>query len=268
MTTPFTRVTVDYAIRGTARVSWSLESRFYEPEPWSFQLQVAEADILDDNTIWTNVGSPVVGGYEKTDTEARAYGKKQDVYYRVVLTTNIANVYNSPSATVLGNIGEHQWNIYQELVRKEDLRLRRLEVGIEGYLLRRKQSGTPCPACTNPFTDEQTDSQCPTCFGTRFEGGYYAAQSSVYADPGLFGNEHRVDLQARGSTNIPTKAKARFLASPDINTFDIWVNKSTDVRYNIRGANAIGAVQGLPVSHEVLLELIPFDSVVYSFSLG
>lgn len=260
----FQRIIVDYAIRGTARISWWLEPRFYEAEPWSFQLQVADTDVSDP-TAWSNVGSPVVGVFQATDSTPRAFGKNPTVYYRVVLTTGIANVYTSPTADVLGRLDFHNWAIYWELVRKEVLRLQRLKVGTEGYLLRARLSGTPCTACTDADTEEQTDGQCPTCFGQRFVGGYYVAESNIFADEGLLGHSLNISPQGVGMTDPATKREGRFIAIPNLVAYDVWVNKAADLRYYVRPTKVLAQLRGVPVAVEVELQEIPFDSILYTF---
>ncbi len=266
MPSPFQRVRVDYSIRGTARISWEIEPRFYEPEPWSFQLQTADTDVPDP-AAWVNVGSPVVGVFQTTDSIQRAFGKDGGVFYRVVLTTNISNVYTSPAAMTLGNLDFHSWYTYQELVRKEYLRMRRLKVGTEGLLLRAKQAGTPCTACTDRDTQEQTDAQCPTCFGQRFVGGYYVAEPDVFADEGPSGHALNIDLKASGMVDPKTGGRARFVAIPSLNAYDVWCGKTSGNRYYIRNLDIIGQIRGVPVVVEVDLQLIPLDSVLYTFPL-
>ena len=146
------------------------------------------------------------------------------------------------------------------------LRLTRLAVAPPGLLLKALQSGTPCPACTDASgTDEQTDAQCPTCFGQRFVGGYYPAQACVYFDPGTDQRYNRQDLQA-GMVN-PRDQTARVLAAPFLSTYDVWVNRATDVHYYIHQLRVLAQMHQVPLVYEAQMKFIPFDDVVYTFPL-
>lgn len=271
MTPVFDRVLVDFLTLGGARVQWEINPHFREPEPWTFQLQVAETDLPDGN--WTNVGASVVNTFFVTDASRRAYGKEFEVFYRIKLTSGIANEYFSPAADVMGKLSFKQWHLAQEIVRKEDLRLRRLGVGVEGVILKAKQSGTPCPVCLDPYTDEVTDSKCPICYGTRWTGGYYPPFPAVFADvSGEQSIYFRRESQPSGEGGGPGMAnpqiiKGWFVAAPWLRTRDIWINRAADVRYQVHEV-AVGAqLAGVPLTTNVGLRPLPPDDVVYTVPL-
>jgi hypothetical protein len=264
---PITRVVVDYSMRGKATISWELCPHFFETEPWSFQVQVADSQL--PTAAWTNVGNPVVGTLTTSiqDTTLRLpAGKEPQLFYRVVVTTSTPNTYISPVANVLGDLPKFLWLKYQELLRKELLMLSRHHVGgNEGILLRAKRSGQPCTACTDPNTEEQTDAQCPTCFGQRFVGGYYQAQAKVYFDNQPLSRYQLLDLQNRGNVNDATVFMGRSAGYPLLSTYDIWIDKTSDIRYFIHKVDTLYHVRMVPVAHQISLKLIPFDSIIYLF---
>jgi hypothetical protein len=81
----FRRVGVDFSVRGTAVVSWFMDRHFWEPQPWSFQVQAGPADV--DHAGWADVGTPVVDAFQARSAVRLAFGKEQNVFYRVRLTT-------------------------------------------------------------------------------------------------------------------------------------------------------------------------------------
>jgi len=45
--------------------------------------------------------------------------------------------------------------------------------GFEVALVSRRRSGAKCPVCSDPVTGEPGDAQCPNCYGTGYENGFY-----------------------------------------------------------------------------------------------
>lgn len=261
-------VQVDFFMRGQAQVHWDMDPHFLDPLPWTFQLQVSETDITSDPSVWRNVGTPAQNVTLLTDPSQQLIaGKDQNVFYRVALTSGLvpAVTYYSDAAQIFGDLPIRQWLWGQELIRKESLRFSRLNVGTEGILLKRKRTGIPCPQCTNPFgTDEQTDSKCPICFGTRFQGGYYTAQAKVFTSVMLDQSYPRHEPQREGSTD-PRQVTGRFIGMPWLSTFDVWISKTTDVRYMLHGKKVLADLRGVPYIYDVDMLLIPFDDVIYTF---
>lgn len=266
-TRPFGRVYVDYYHAGTSTITWELEPRFYAPSPLSFQVQEAESDVDAGN--WVAVGAPVIGTtvVQVPDATLRLpAGKESNVFYRVQLTDGAGTVYYSDPASIFGHLPIHLWRFVQEIVRKETLRASQLLVSNEGFLLKAKRSGTPCTACTDPNgTDEQTDSECPTCFGQRFVGGYYTAQASFFSDNAPLGHYAHHDLQGRGQVDDDEVTQGRVLAFPYLSTYDIFVDKTSDIRFFIHRVKTLAHLRMVPIVQQVELRQIPFSHIVYKF---
>lgn len=262
----FNRVRVDFLVAGNARVTWEISSHFNAPEPWTFQLQEAQSDL--DQANWIDVGTPVTNTCFTLDPVSRAvYGKELNIFYRVKLTDANNVTYVSAPAVVFGNLDMRSWNYAQEIVRKENLRLSMLGVGIEGWLLKIKMSGTPCPQCLDQFTGEVTNSNCPTCFGSRWVGGYYAPQPVVFADVTAEETYHqRATEEGMGMIN-PQIVRGMFIAEPYLATMDVWVNHSSDVRYHVHNVKPRTHIRGVPVLVIADLRPIPFDNVVYKIPI-
>jgi hypothetical protein len=262
----FNRVTVDYLIVGNARIIWEMDTHFREPYPWTFQLQVAEADVgPDSNSNWANVGGPLVNTFLTTDPTRRLTGgKEQNIVYRLAVTTGLGNTYYSPPADILGNLDFKSFRLAQEIIRKEDLRHRRQRASIEGYVLKAKRSGIPCPECIDKYTEEVTDSKCKVCWGTRWTGGYYAPMPAIYCDLALTEIHLRRDLQTEGMV-LPSANRARFLAMPFLTAYDIWVNKTSDERFFIHPVKTEAMIRGVPIVVNYELRGIPYDDVMYEF---
>lgn len=258
----FLSINVDFLVLGGARISWTISPRMNELEPWWFQIQVAESEEPTSN--WVNVPPAVANTFFKIDSTRRAYGKELNVFYRVLLTTAALNTYISPPAVVLGDLDFQSWNRAREIIRKERLRLNQLHVGAEGYILKSKQSGTPCPVCLDQFTKEVTDSNCPTCFGQRWVGGFYAPTVATFVDLNPESVSFQRDVESGHAMINPQAVEGLFLAEPFMSTTDIWVSKTSDVRYYMSEIKVRTHMKHVPLLSHVTLRPIPFDQVVYS----
>lgn len=260
---PFDRIFVDYFVLGCTRVSWDMTSNFRALEPWIFQLQEAESDVPAAN--WHDVGSPVMNVFLAIDPSQEYCGKEATAFYRVQLTTGDGKVYTSFPVQASGVLSFKNWHFAAEIARKEQLRLRRLGVGIEGFLLKSKRSGVPCPACLDKYTGEVTDSNCTICYGQRWVGGFYAAVPSYYGDfPPSARYANRVLEQGEGMVNVRIAAGI-FVAQPFIAMNDVFVNKTSDERHQIHQVETLTHIQGVPVISKAELRLIPTDWIIYQF---
>lgn len=255
---PFERIDVHNLIAGGTTVQWVMRKGFCEPEPYTFQLQYAEADVPGAN--WTNVGSPVTDAYVATDPTRRNSGKELTAHYRIRLTTSLNNTYVSPPVGAMGVLSPREWGYAQEIIRKERLNMRRS--AIPGLLYKAKRAGTPCPDCLDPDLGQVTDSKCLTCFGLRIDGGYYDPVE-VYADLQPSGHDLKRSFQT-GPMDEPWVHTARMLASPYPAALDVWVNKESDERHIIRKITNVSELRGVPIVVNVELRLAPFDDIVYA----
>jgi len=270
---PISRLWVDFSFRNTTRLYWSFNTHFLDREPWSIQIQIAEAD--DPNATWTNVGSPVVGTVVTTlaDNVLRLpSGKELLVFYRIQLTAapgpgpdnQSGNVYYSDPANIFGDLPIHTWLLLQEITRKETLRMAGLFVANQGYLLKQKRSGTPCPTCTDEAADEFVDADCVTCWGTGFVGGYWAALSNFYFDTNVMGHYPHVDAQ-RGSVDDSEVTMARVLADPYLSFGDVFVDLTSDRRFRVHNTTTLAQFRAVPVVSQVELRMAPFSDQIYQF---
>jgi len=262
---PFNRVFVDYLTLGCTRVSWDMTSNFRAPEPWTFQLQEAESDVATAN--WHNIGAPVVNTFLAIDPSQEYCGKEETAFYRIQLTTGDGQVFYSDPEPAEGILDYKNWHFAQEIIRKENLRLRQLGVGQEGYLLKAKRSGTPCPECTDPRTGEVTDSNCTTCYGQRWEGGFYDAIPAYFGDfppPSSYLNRELEQGEGMVNTQI---TQGVFTALPFVTMNDVFVAKTSDIRSQIHSTKVMTHLRGVPLIVMVELRRIPTDWVIYQFPI-
>lgn len=259
----FDRVFVDYFVLGCTRVSWDMDPHFHEPEPWIFQLQVAEADIATAD--WTNVGGPLTNTFLAIDPTQRYCGKEDTAFYRVLITTGNGVTYASAPIQAAGILDFKNWHFAQEIVRKETIRLKALGVGREGFLLKAKRSGTPCPVCLDPRTGEVTDSNCPVCYGQRWVGGFYDAIPSYFGDIAPPPHYAQRELE-QGEGMVNTRIiEGIVLGIPFVAARDVFVDKYSDERFQVHNVKPSTHVKGVAYIVQVELRLIPTDWVIYQF---
>lgn len=263
-TYPFRRVSVDHMIYGTTRVWWQLEPTFNDPGPYVFQLQVGRTGLQEADD-WRNLGAPVINGYYTFDNKRHNVGTVWTAHYRLTLTTP-NGYYVSPASPSTGELSEQDWLLSREIIRKEQLRSRKLAVG--GYLIKAFRYGAPCPRCRDKLTEESGDTDCPVCYGTALENGYHPALPLQCWDLSLQTIEENSDANLRGTTRENAVVTARVIGFPALNYRDIWVNGTSDERWVVQAVKSAAAVRGLPIVYEVQMELIPLSSVVYYIPLS
>lgn len=260
---PFKHVRVDFKVSGASRVTWEIERHFYGVQPYSFQLQWSLSGIPEADA-WELLGSPATNVFTLSDSEARKLGKLNKVHYRVQLTDANDDVWYSEPAATEGSLDQREWLLARELVFRETLLNSRLH-GTEGYLLKLRAQGEPCPDCLDPFTGQVMDSKCPTCHGTRFIDGYFTALPlyMTLVDAGSYRENRGNERSTVGDNNIV----GRFVGTPQICSYDVWVDKDSDERYYFHTIKTIASIRSVPLAYQVELRQAAVDDAVYSIQV-
>lgn len=259
---PFKRLTVEthfhVVYEQRVRVSWALHERFTAPGPYVFTLQRA---LSPSETVWEDIAQCtdqpwIFDRYPLSITLA------VPVFYRVRLVDGRNNEYISQAVTFETYWNRYDWSVAKEIVRKEAMVLRK-RTGVKGWLLKRRTWGDPCPDCLDPVTLQSKDSNCQTCFGTSYAGGYFAPiEYWVAMNP----SKRMTRLtQDRGiiSANMET---VRALAYPEPAQGDIWVHAATNQRFMIQqDVSAIARLRGVDLVVDIPLERLPTTHVIYNF---
>jgi hypothetical protein len=268
----FARVRVRPMISQGAVVEWLLNPRFADPAPHIFELQWGQTDIstADD---WTNVGLPANDVYSLTDSTQRAWGHTLRQYYRVKLSTPLGEYVSRP-VNCLGWLGMYEWRILVNRERIWKKQFIRTIVGEPGWLLKRKIHGqrpTPASKILDYQTNEIIDAQATETMGTEFVGGYYDPVCCP-ADVSNFAKQE-VNRIGRGTVNDSSTTKATFLASPMIDSNDIWVSGQNGMRWLIAGKpgqqiSHLEEVNEVPIVLTADISLLPFAHISYKLPVG
>ena len=261
----FDRVVVSYLIQGTTRIMWELLSTFTDPGPLSFQLQVgSSANPLADD--WANVGLAVTDQYTAFDDEQRVWGQSNFTHYRVIVTSPLGTYYSLPTGG-LGILDRRDWRHARELIRQRKLAYRIGHAGQRGYLLKRRWNGPDCTRCLDYQTKEVKDPDCPQCFGTGKQCGYFYPMACTWAE--INPKSHRTELsgdQNRGTIG-DVFTSAEMLGTELLDENDVFVVDKTDDRYYIHRIKNKVEIRGVPIIVDAELRLIPFSSPIYGIEI-
>lgn len=142
------------------------------------------------NGPWENLASALPSTYHFLDkhfnlpapekrTDVREglnlFSLSREVYYMVTVTppSGSANAFSSAATPIEPGLDKRTRLFKRKILRDEATAFRRLN-GISIVALKRKRWGIRCRVCWDPVTKEGTMEHCSTCFGTTYEGGYWA----------------------------------------------------------------------------------------------
>lgn len=260
MDQPFFEIYIKNMIHGDTVVYWGLERGFNDTGPYYYRLQWAETSTGD----WVDVDTgPLIDVFSAVDSAQHVWAKELETYYRIILTTQ-EGVYTSFPQQASGTWNKREWLVGRDICRKEWLRLTK-QVGVEGWLLKRKICGAKCNCVDWDNPSDSGNSSCTTCFGTGIVGGYWTAVHT-YVDSDLKPRAKEFDDTAGMKEDLVTKG--RFFAYPHLATYDVFVEKGTDKRWIIRKVDNVAELRGQPLVYSAEMRLAAFTDPVYNVPLS
>ena len=210
-------------------------------------------DVLDTAT---SDSSTVLGG------PLRLSFQFQD-FFRLNVLNGTTIVATSAVASPGMIMTRHDWLIYREILRRERLGLVKYQ-GQQGCILRRKIYGEPCTVCLDESLGGVAKSNCSTCYGTGFTGGYETPFPSYidYQDgQPTAGNATQDPL---GIAEVETPP-CLMLAYPIPTYKDVWVDKATNIRFEVKKIETT-FFRSKPTRHIVTLSRIPPSDIIYTLT--
>ncbi len=259
---PFKRITVrSRTAGGGTAVTWTFDPIFQDELPYTFTLQGARAAV-GDSVGWADIGAGVVNAATLTDPIDRHLGDEQDYHYRIKLV-NASGTYYSPNVAARNILEHRDWRFARDIIRKE--RLRHRYVGQRGWLLSRRREGTRCPLCLDTV-GMSDDARCPRCFGTTYDGGYYAPQFAFFL---LEPSKSKITTdQVEGTVQAePQKGNCRMICDPMPASRDIFVDGLTDQRYWLEIVGQPAMVRAFPVVVTVDARPIGLNDIAYDIQV-
>jgi hypothetical protein len=132
-------------------------------------------------------------------------------------------------------------------------------------LLKRRLYGTACE-CVDSMTGETRIPDCPICYGTGIVGGYFAPYPCFYVE--FSRKKIRSHVSDIGTTNDGPVVAGRMLNTPQIHSYDVWVDRGSDQRWIIHKIESEIEIRGIPIIlHPVEMRMAPFSHIIYSFPI-
>lgn len=239
-------------------VEWFMDQRFNEPGPWTFYVERAKDFSGQYEVVATTVNQPfaydeTIDGSDKTGVPSW--------WYRIRVKTANNKFYLSDPVSAGETWDKRDWLLANRIIKKEMLLLRKRS-GQDGILIKRRTFGLPCPKCLDPATGEATNSHCDVCFGTGFEGGYYAPIDCwIATEP----NQWTSKVGQLGH-EVSLVEKVRALASTPFEPNDIWISNKTGQCYRVGSAiSHLAHIRGAAIICGFSLELLETSNVVYTY---
>lgn len=255
---PFQQVIATVSPTGLTLLEWRLTGS-YRPETNALMFHVFWAELM--NGTWTQLTTdPIINEALWEDTVNRKRGQYSTGYYRVQLTDGLT-VYSSDPVNPQGSLTAAEFLIVREILRKELLRYRKSGGSSQGYLLKRRYWGTYCPDCTDPDTHLSVNTQCETCYGTGYTGGYFSAYEYYIEFKGAAPQELKVEKTMGSDDSFMRQGKC--IAYPVLQTDDIFVSGKSNERYFIKTVKKESELTEMPLIYTVSLAKIPVERVEY-----
>jgi hypothetical protein len=154
-------------------VEWSI------PADWGACLFNVYFSQTEDGPF-EKLNSDPIDGTSLTDTETEEFMRFNRGFYVVEAILLEKDNVTIRSLTTTWETGQRRWVELRsdEIQRREWVLLNKF-VGIKTYIFRRKSFGERCPECWSAKTEKSIKSNCKTCVGTTFKGGYFPAVSTL-----------------------------------------------------------------------------------------
>lgn len=241
---------------------WDVQTRGFTPK---FQVQMAETE----SGTWTSLLGSTTASYSATEVGPKRLNFQTDLFFRLLVIDETiplspVTVLTGPAEFASFMQNRHDACLYREMLRREDLGLRKYH-GQPGSLLRRIVHGTPCTVCLDETLGGSADSNCPTCFGTGFVGGYYP-DVPIYVDMAdqPSGPDNTV-LTPAGPAEV-RPCDSIFPAYPAVKFKDIFVEYATRQRHEIQSVTA-DEFRGSNIRQIVTLSRLQPSDIAYQVPL-
>ncbi len=259
---PFARVTVEFSPIGGTYIFWELDGRFQDRLPYTYRLQYSPTASEKEDSDWTDIGTEMEDAFMAVDDEQRIYGMTLEGAYRLLLTTPIKTYSSGPVTAEIGGSSYSAWRLGQEMVRGEMLRNNFYFDDTSNILLKAKRFGPTC-VCVNLMSGTPTSSRCTRCYGTGFDGGYFApVPISMIIEHGEA--PEGVHGAAPANTAKGEIATGRFCGLPIPQDRDIVVEARTGRRWKVHEASGRTEIGTYIVSISRQLKLINFGELDYT----
>ena len=226
------------------------------PLPWTFRVEESESG-LDD---WKIISGDLVNLFSFTEESRRKHDKDAGPYFRVVF---INTGEMSPAVTVYGDLPKQEFLYAQEIIRKEHLAMANM-TGVEVMVWKKMHSGQRCTDCVNPVTGEVLNSNCRTCHGTGFLGGYHGPYCSL-AKFSQRQSDKKFEQGGQGVEDVRIHT-VRMTAAPHVIRDDLIVEVKSQLVYTVDKITNTLELRRIPIVRDIVVHENNRDEVEYDLS--
>lgn len=242
-------------------LSWSYQTHSEDLSDYTLCIYRSEAPISGQEVtgytiIASGLGADTVA---YVDTSISGYfHHNRDWYYKLkIINNNTLEESIQPEIPGYLNKAGVIDRAYLEVLRRKTIALTKKTKRVF-YLLKRYTMGTRCPDCWDPISFRVTESDCNTCHGTGWLGGYFSPiqfegmtnDSPNFQEITMFGNF------------MPSDSILFLLNFPLIKSMDIVVDDNND-RWVVQDVRAIRKLNKI-IEQKVHLALIMADDPLYN----
>lgn len=193
--------------------------------------------------------------YDYTGGDAHSF---RENYYIVRVADKTGKGYRDSAPVQLEHDAD---NIALELVRKKNLYLANY-AGIAGAVLIKKRWGAKCSRCWDTARQIPTDSNCKSCYGTGYSGGFMAP---VYV-PMLAMPSARNYAEQDGARYEQGNSVFEIANVPDVAPDDILIDRITNARMRVTNVD-VRAHRMWVVSQTIYTMRLDAGSVIYDIPI-
>ena len=249
-------------VYGNTVVAWDASGVIEDPSDLEAQIEISRYGVTNVNA-WTIVQAYAANTGIWTDTSQHIYGTSDNLYYRVALRLPDNSVVRSEPVRTQDSIPKPLKATFNEILRRWENRGRRGELR-RGRILKSIRYGNRCTSCRDRDSSVQLVSQCATCYGVGWVGGYYIVPKCVYAEMSPVEVDENFSID-RGFHSDGPKAQIKLMNIPQLYPGDVWVEDATDHRWLLGAmvhAQTVGTVELLTTIQTARFD---FTHVVYQF---
>jgi len=183
------------------------------PSGATYTIQLLRSESPDGP--WQPIAANLSGRSFYHDWEANQYNLRRRHFYKLIYDDGIDIVHSTPCTNL--NTPDA---IAFDIIRREQLALNVLS-GRPGFFLIERTWGAPCTFCYDDVRQKTTISDCPHCYGTRYDGGYFEPVFGYVSQQGL----SDLNQQAMPTAEIQQVTKQFWTSnSPLLKVRDIFVD--------------------------------------------
>lgn len=135
--------------------------------------------------------------------------------------------------------------------------------GIQFYLLKKRHFGTRCAECYDPNTRSISSSNCASCYGTSWEGGYY--------DPvEILGRRMASEIDSQMSPQAVDDTdftEIELLDFPRVDHGDLLIERAHNRRWLVRKRKVV-SLKTIIVHQNVVVSELPRTAVEYKIAVS